>query len=724
MEFKTSYKLHKDNRYIERGRHSSRSSGKDSKGLFQNHLKTSSDHSIGDREKSESRNSDHKKNSDCEQNSESYYSDDYEDDSHSSVASHSPSSQSRSIEPRRRHQIKRVSSGPLQTRGHKKTSLKNLSNKPGGPQKWGYRSQSLNKDPPVKDVDLVTKRMLSARLLKINELKNELSELQQRLDEQQKENRALRRLQYRQTKALNKFEDTENEISQLISRHNNEVRSLRERLRKSQERERTTDRRLKDAEEELYRTKSNLQKLRKLAEDKQLAERDELARKLTQTEQKIEEYERRVKDLEKNLELSSSSFQRQLATEKKKAHEAQEDAKNLKEKLDQLSQKLKEKERELDTRNIYANRMLKLSPKKDETTPRKKGVIQNTSKAVQTDGDMLSSDFPSPPPSTESKSVSQEKDVSSKNNETEEKGAENVLLAAKEKLNREKEKEEKLQRDREQQDLEEKARKFREDWEKEEADRRLKENTLEQERLNREEREKNLREQEQQNMERMEEEQRKKELLLAKMKEIDLEKDSSDQMSSFTNSKTTGPAEHSVKLTQLSESVVNGFPSHAGNGSVLKTDASGRRGLKKANAGEPVTFGSYSPSFGKVTGRTGFSNQKSEIAEDKHSYSPDSNSGKDKKSNLMQQLFGTTVAADVSTKNELSSPLTLNKITPDPGNTSVWEKQGLGTKNEDGVIINNGLTTNLAKSRSRVSAGRPFLRAVNSLEDDIEEVTL
>uniref|UniRef100_A0A8C4RMZ7 Lebercilin LCA5 n=1 Tax=Erpetoichthys calabaricus TaxID=27687 RepID=A0A8C4RMZ7_ERPCA len=560
------------------------------------------------------------------------------------------------------------------------TSLKNLSNKPGGPQKWGYRSQSLNKDPPVKDVDLVTKRMLSARLLKINELKNELSELQQRLDEQQKENRALRRLQYRQTKALNKFEDTENEISQLISRHNNE------------ERERTTDRRLKDAEEELYRTKSNLQKLRKLAEDKQLAERDELARKLTQTEQKIEEYERRVKDLEKNLELSSSSFQRQLATEKKKAHEAQEDAKNLKEKLDQLSQKLKEKERELDTRNIYANRMLKLSPKKDETTPRKKGNVYffffffffkyKTTLQRQRYFTLLLKVFgswvASYPPCTIY-------------------FWEEIFMCFFSHIL---------------------------DWEKEEADRRLKENTLEQERLNREEREKNLREQEQQNMERMEEEQRKKELLLAKMKEIDLEKDSSDQMSSFTNSKTTGPAEHSVKLTQLSESVVNGFPSHAGNGSVLKTDASGRRGLKKANAGEPVTFGSYSPSFGKVTGRTGFSNQKSEIAEDKHSYSPDSNSGKDKKSNLMQQLFGTTVAADVSTKNELSSPLTLNKITPDPGNTSVWEKQGLGTKNEDGVIINNGLTTNLAKSRSRVSAGRPFLRAVNSLEDDIEEVTL
>jgi len=45
-------------------------------------------------------------------------------------------------------------------------------------------------------MDLVTKRMLSARLLKINELRNSLVELQQRTDELQKENRVLRQVYY------------------------------------------------------------------------------------------------------------------------------------------------------------------------------------------------------------------------------------------------------------------------------------------------------------------------------------------------------------------------------------------------------------------------------------------------------------------------------------------------------------------------------------------------
>lgn len=181
--------------------------------------------------------------------------------------------------------------------GLKKKGTRNLTNKTRGLQKWGFRSQSLNKEPLPKDLDLVTKRMLSARLLKINELKNEMSEQQLRLEELQKENKVLRRLQHRQEKALNKFEDTESEIAQLISSHSNEVRTLRERLRKSQEKERTTERRLKDSEEELYCIKSSLQKLRKLAEDKQLAERDELARKLAQADARLEDNDRRVKVL-------------------------------------------------------------------------------------------------------------------------------------------------------------------------------------------------------------------------------------------------------------------------------------------------------------------------------------------------------------------------------------------------------------------------------------------
>ena len=64
----------------------------------------------------------------------------------------------------------------------------------------GQRSSSLTKEPPARDLDLVTKRLLSARLLKIHELKNAFAELQLKTDELRKENRLLRQLQLRHEK--------------------------------------------------------------------------------------------------------------------------------------------------------------------------------------------------------------------------------------------------------------------------------------------------------------------------------------------------------------------------------------------------------------------------------------------------------------------------------------------------------------------------------------------
>lgn len=46
-------------------------------------------------------------------------------------------------------------------------------------------------------------------------------------------------------------------------------------------------------------------------------------------------------ELEKNTELSAGSFQRQLASERKKTHDALKEAQTLREETDKLSAKLK-----------------------------------------------------------------------------------------------------------------------------------------------------------------------------------------------------------------------------------------------------------------------------------------------------------------------------------------------------------------------------------------------
>uniref|UniRef100_A0A8C0GIM5 Lebercilin LCA5 n=1 Tax=Chelonoidis abingdonii TaxID=106734 RepID=A0A8C0GIM5_CHEAB len=648
-------------------------------------------------ERTRSLDSDHDRTSDGGKNSNSYYSDE-DNASHASDQSLTLSSQSTS------HGKKDHKTETLRSLVHYQTAKKPVSKyapaKRG--RRWGFRSQSLSKDSPAKDIDLVTKRVLSARLLKINELRNELTELHIKLDELQKENRALTRLQYRQEKALNKFEDTENEISQLLARHNNEIRILRERLRKSQERERTTERRLKDSEDELYRTKNSLQKLKKLSEDKHLAERDELAKKLASAENRLDESEKRIKDLEKSLELSNSSFQRQLQSEKKKVHEAQEENKALQEELQQLNQKLKEKERELDAKNIYANRMLKPSPKKEvDVTQRKKASSQNTKKGIQTTKGVQTSGYFSPiefPPPSEFFSVYV----------TDQKEEETLLRTVSycivpnnplKKLNflRRKKENNFLLVKEEEAGIESEIYKI--------------ENEI-------------------YNTEKLEEDRQKKDLLLAKMCKIDRETQSTISMKLASKAHLTDTAsksdsleknEKTYQFLETTEKLFNGFPVYDSHDVVIKAEGQKRQNVRTTDSSNDLTFGSYVPSFGKGSGRPSWLNQKSIVLEENTKENTDFNTKKEKKSNLMEQLFGTSANTIAPPKSSDSSALETDY---DSGSALPPGKSNKVKVKDDDFFFSEGRNFNPNRHRLQHTTSRTAVKAVDSFEDEIEEVIL
>uniref|UniRef100_A0A8D0GE62 Lebercilin LCA5 n=1 Tax=Sphenodon punctatus TaxID=8508 RepID=A0A8D0GE62_SPHPU len=675
-------------------------------------------------ERARSPDSEHDRKSDVDKNSDSYYSD---DDNASCTSDRSQAVSSPSTSQGKKSHKGQNASSLVHYQATKTVGAKYAPNKRG--TRWGFRSQSLTRDSTAKDIDLVTKRVLSARLLKINELRNELTELHIKLDELQKDNRVLKRLQYRHEKDLNKFEDTENKISQLLVQHNNEIRILRERIRKSQERERTTERRLRDSEDELYRTKSILQKLKKLSEDKHLAERDELAKKLTLAENRLDDSDKRIKDLEKNLELSNSSFQRQLHTEKKKLHEAQEENQALQEELVGLNQKLKEKERELDTKNIYALRMLKPSPKKDmDVTPRKKAVSQNTkkgahsTKAVQTSGYFSPVEFP-PPPDFVSDAVPLEKeDEVLLRMEFQKKEWKEQTEHLRQERNRERE--EKLKQDQELLALEERAQKLRDEWEREEAERRKKENSF---LLEKEEKAKMDTEiyrpvNESQNTE-TGEERRKRELLLAKMYEIDRETQNTIKFAAQTQvtdaATKLNSLEKNEKTSPLSETtgkLSNGFPDRSD--AAWKAEGPKRQNVRVPDSTSDLTFGSYVPSFGKGSGRPSWLNQKSDYLEENIKENVEFKPKKEKKSNLMEQLFGTTANTVVSAKNSDLNPF---EVDSDSSNVLSLDK---GRKDDHDLFFGEGRNFNPKRHRLQHTTSRPAVKAVDYLEDEIEEVIL
>nr|XP_033795738.1 lebercilin [Geotrypetes seraphini]XP_033795739.1 lebercilin [Geotrypetes seraphini]XP_033795741.1 lebercilin [Geotrypetes seraphini]XP_033795742.1 lebercilin [Geotrypetes seraphini]XP_033795743.1 lebercilin [Geotrypetes seraphini]XP_033795744.1 lebercilin [Geotrypetes seraphini]XP_033795745.1 lebercilin [Geotrypetes seraphini] len=683
---------------------------------------------------------------DCDRNSNNdkisnfSYSEDYEDATNASDQSPTPSSKSQLTTRRRKGNKSQASSTPLHNHSIRKVGPTHPSNKRG--TRWGFRTQSLNKDPPAKDMDFVTKRVLSARLLKINELRNELTEVQIKLEDLQKENKTLKRLQFRQEKALNKFEDTENEISLLLSRHSNEIRTLRDRLRKSQERERITAAKLKDTEDELYRTKSILQRLKKLSEDKHLAERDDLARKLVQAEGQLDDSERRMKDLKRNLELSNSSFQRHLLGERKKAYEIMEENKTLQEELHRLTQKLKEKEKELDAKNIYAFRMSKSSPKKGaDVTPRKKASSQNvTTTSVQTNEYILPAELlPSPllpfalNVETEQKEHETVVRKEQENVERVLKEEADHLRQEREWLERKREREEKLKRDQEQQTLEEKAQKLRDEWEKEEFERIQKENTSFLGNVEKEEKVKLETEVYKMENERLDfdklEERRMKEMLLSRMNEID--KENQGTYSDMFNEKSSSQVQLSdsvsekknktYKFSESTQKLFNGLPVYGNSETSTKAEGQGRRSLMAMESSSDLAFGSYAPSFGKRSGRSSNFNQKSDILEEKPASNIDANIQKEKKSNLMEQLFGGGASASTTNSSKLNDSAS-GKVDFEASHSLPWNKGSKVRAKDDPVFSSEGKNIN---SMHRVPhASRPSVKVVNSLDDEIEEVVV
>uniref|UniRef100_A0A2D4N409 Lebercilin domain-containing protein n=1 Tax=Micrurus spixii TaxID=129469 RepID=A0A2D4N409_9SAUR len=676
-------------------------------------------------ERGRSLDSGHNRKSDSDKSSNSYYS----DDDSSRASDQSPTISTQSIQTvNRSNKIQNLKSHA----DYHATKQFYSKYAPSKRTRWGFYSQSLTRESPAKDISLVTKRVLSARLLKINELRNELTGLHVKLDELQKENRVLKQLQYRHEKALHKFEDTENEISQLLARHNDEMRILKERLRKTQEREQTTEKKLKASEEELFKAKSGLQKLKKLAEDKNLPERDELAKKLAIAENRLEDSEKKIKEFEKKLDLSNSSFQRQLHSMKKKFYEAQEENKIIQEEVQRLKQKLKEKERELDAKNIYANRMLKHSPKKhDDITRRKKVVEKNTvrevqnTKGVQTTGYLSPIEFPLPPDFISDEIAEKKEEDGQLQLEQPLKDWKEQREDFKQEQNQEREREEKLKNEQELQALEERAKKLREEWEKEESDRKKKENSdlLENEKV-KIETEVYISEKGTQNHDRTEEE-RQREILLAKMHEIDRETQNNINTASkeLTTDTVTVPytLEKNKRLHQLSkttEKVSNGLPEPDRFSTVVKEEIQKPQSTDFTCTNNDVIFGSYVPSFGKGSGRPSWLNQKIDFLDELSKENVGLDIKKERKSNLMEQLFGSSV-------NTITPPKR-NDFQQDGNTNNGFQAKGtmVNIKHDTDLFFSEGKNFIPQRQRLQHTANRPAVKALDSLEDDIEEVLL
>ncbi|NWU32755.1 LCA5L protein, partial [Dyaphorophyia castanea] len=220
-----------------------------------------------------------------------------------------------------------------------------------------------------QDKNATAQRISSARLHKIKELKNEVFDLQRKIEASSLENQALKDLNRRHARAIDRYNNAESHLQGLLAGHQNEMKELRVLLKTSQEAEKNTARELKKVEAELRKTKGDLKTLLGLAEDKALAEREELDHRLSVLNETLEAKDEMIQRLEMQLKLNNSTFSRQLASESKKLLEAGMITKNLVMEIHIVHQKIKEKDRQLYIKNIYTNRMPKALRERSDWVP-------------------------------------------------------------------------------------------------------------------------------------------------------------------------------------------------------------------------------------------------------------------------------------------------------------------------------------------------------------------
>ncbi|XP_070567492.1 lebercilin-like isoform X7 [Ptychodera flava] len=637
------------------------------------------------------------------------------------------------------------------------------------------RSQSQGSKISPREPDMVAKRMLSARLHSISRLKNELGELRHEYDDVVRENKLLRALQRKQERAIDKFEGQQNELGELLSRHNNEVEHLQKRVQRLKGDNLDKERRLRDKDDELMKTQNTLKRMKAIVKEKNLMERDELDRKLHDTQEELDRKDKRVQDLERYIENLKKNHKVESTELRIKQREYDSQLQHLQHEYDKLRITLKEKEKELEVRNIYSNRVFRAPTKLSHSvsatpqpTPRK---VKTANKAVQV-VDLSEDDKPAPvvtaieektieeveeeeeeeeePPREEippprmnsfdkekerqrqleedkkrmaaydeeqrqreeAARILRELDMSSNQQESDEQRK----REEEERLEMEKKKQERERREREQRDRELQERREREERERREREERERKEREEAERRERERQE--LEEKEQAEKAKVDEERRKKDLLLAKMREIDAGKDRSPSGSAKTHKQ--------YMFSDPIENLHNGVPSHPTDGS-----HSGKK-KKPVEENDDLEFGSYAPSFGRRAEKT-----KPKPKGDWLQFMDDSgtperkNSPPEKKSELMSNLFGTetTEKAKPTLGDNIFTAATKAKPVADK-DAYPWEKDvnvvkaGRRTSNFDDNNDDKLLPRRPRDSNALFTTSKPTVNAIDDIEDDIEEVIL
>ena len=161
----------------------------------------------------------------------------------------------------------------------------------GGVKKKSTKTLSVGKSPAGQSP---RDRLLSAKQHAVKDLQSRLSATVQLCDDLKKENKLLKTLQVRQERELEKYQNQEGELPQILQHHSEEVRMLKEQLKRSQASLAVHQTQLKDTQQRLQQMSEKNKRLDALVKKKGLQERDMLTYQLQEAQLAIADKDRRI----------------------------------------------------------------------------------------------------------------------------------------------------------------------------------------------------------------------------------------------------------------------------------------------------------------------------------------------------------------------------------------------------------------------------------------------
>ncbi|KAJ8731710.1 hypothetical protein PYW08_014440 [Mythimna loreyi] len=204
---------------------------------------------------------------------------------------------------------------------------------------------SLNK----RGDQFVTQRVLSAKTHKVKQLQNQLADAHYHLQELSNENRVLRAVQKKQEIALQRYENSNAELPQVLNSHSEEMRIQQSRYKQLKNQLKETQLKLKERDMQLQQLKDEHHHLLELSKDRNLLEREKLQAQVTELTTKVAQQNDTITMLQRRIALEAKNFKHQLQMEINKHKDTRHDLDLAINNADKLTTIIEMKEKMLST---------------------------------------------------------------------------------------------------------------------------------------------------------------------------------------------------------------------------------------------------------------------------------------------------------------------------------------------------------------------------------------